>query len=149
MTAITRRNALLGATAAAVVTGAATAPLAIKAAGVKAALGGDPVLALEREWLAQLDFIHNYPDDSDEALDPLYERANEIERQLFSMPAESLRGVLTKLRVWHYYGYDSDLTGLPYGHVWWRVGFDNLRLANLGSVAVMQDLERLAGEVRS
>ncbi len=40
---ITRRNALLGATAA-VVTGAATAPLAMKAAGVKAALAGDPVL---------------------------------------------------------------------------------------------------------
>ena len=49
---ISRRDALLGATAAAVVTGAATAPLAMKAAGVKAALAGDPVLALEREWLA-------------------------------------------------------------------------------------------------
>ncbi len=33
---ITRRDALVGATAAAVVTGAITAPLAIKAAGVKA-----------------------------------------------------------------------------------------------------------------
>ncbi len=46
---ITRRNALMGATAAAVVTSAITAPLAIKAAGVKAAgvkeaLAGDPVL---------------------------------------------------------------------------------------------------------
>ena len=91
---ISRRNALLG---------AAAAPLAIKAAGVKAALAGDPVLALEREWLAQLDLIHNYPDDSDEALDPLHERAYETERQLFLMPAGSLRGVLTKLRVWHYY----------------------------------------------
>ncbi len=48
---ITRRDALLGATAAAVATGAITAPLAIKAAGVKAAgvkeaLAGDPVLPL-------------------------------------------------------------------------------------------------------
>ncbi len=42
MTDMTRRDALLGATAAAVVTGAITAPLAIKAAGVKAALGGEP-----------------------------------------------------------------------------------------------------------
>ena len=33
MTSITRRDALRGATAAAVVTGAATAPLAVKAAG--------------------------------------------------------------------------------------------------------------------
>ncbi len=57
---ISRRDALLGATAAAVVTGAITVPLAIKAAGVKAALAGDPavaqadepVLALEQEWLA-------------------------------------------------------------------------------------------------
>ena len=39
---ISRRDALMGATAAAVVTGAATAPLAMKAAGVKAALGGVP-----------------------------------------------------------------------------------------------------------
>ncbi len=97
---ISRRTALTTGAAAAV-TGLTTAPLAMKAAGVKAALAGDPVLALEREWLAQLDFIHNYPDDFDEALEPLYERADEIERQLFSMPAESVRGVLTKLRVWH------------------------------------------------
>ncbi len=41
---ISRRSALLGATAAAAVTGLAVAPLAIKAAGVKAALAGDPVL---------------------------------------------------------------------------------------------------------
>lgn len=42
---ITRRDALLGATAAAAVTGAATIPLAMKAAGVKAALAGkaDPL----------------------------------------------------------------------------------------------------------
>ncbi len=49
---ISRRDALLGATAAAVVTGAITAPLAIKAAGVKAALAGEPLIALEQEWLA-------------------------------------------------------------------------------------------------
>ena len=39
---ISRRNALMGATAAAVVTGALTVPLAIKAAGAKAALAGGP-----------------------------------------------------------------------------------------------------------
>ena len=48
---ISRRDALLGATAAAVTTGAATAPLVIKAAGVKAALAGEPLLVLEQEWL--------------------------------------------------------------------------------------------------
>ena len=63
MTAITRRDALLGATAAAAVTGLTAAPLAIKAAGVKAALGGateDPLVSLwqERALLrAQLDRI--------------------------------------------------------------------------------------------
>ena len=46
----------MGATAAAITTtGAATIPLAIKAAGVKAALGGsfidEPLLAIEQEWL--------------------------------------------------------------------------------------------------
>ena len=43
---ITRRDALLGATAAAAVTGLTTAPLVMKATGVKAALAGDPVIAL-------------------------------------------------------------------------------------------------------
>ncbi len=43
---LSRRDALLGATAAAVVTGAITAPLALKAAGVKAALAStDPAIA--------------------------------------------------------------------------------------------------------
>ena len=41
---ITRRDALMGATAAAVATGLTAAPLAMKAAGVKMALAGDPVL---------------------------------------------------------------------------------------------------------
>ncbi len=55
---ITRRDALLGATAAAAVTGAATAPLAIKAAGVKAALADDPVLlAFEAYEAARLQAI--------------------------------------------------------------------------------------------
>ncbi len=48
---ITRRDALLNTGAALVVTGAVTAPLAIKAVGVKAALAGDPLLAMEQEWL--------------------------------------------------------------------------------------------------
>ena len=146
---ITRRDALMGVTAAAAVTGLTVAPLAIKAAGVKAALAGDPVLALEREWRAQLDFIHNYPDDSDAVLNPLYERATENERQLFLMPAESLQGVLTKLRVWHYYYSPCACADKPYDRVWWRGCLDNLPIADLGSVAVMQDLERLAGESRS
>ncbi len=59
---ISRRDALLGATAAAVVTGAITAPLAIKAAGAKTALAGDPVIDLAQQlraasdgWFAAID----------------------------------------------------------------------------------------------
>ncbi len=52
---ITRRNALLGATAAAVVTGATTAPLAIKAAGVKAALAVEPVVGLGQQLRTAID----------------------------------------------------------------------------------------------
>ncbi len=44
---ISRRDALMGATAAAIVTGAITVPLAIKSAGVKVALAGEPLVALE------------------------------------------------------------------------------------------------------
>ncbi len=61
---ISRRDAMLGATAAAVVTGATVVPLAIKAAGVKAALGGDPVLpayeafeVTRREYIATRDHL--------------------------------------------------------------------------------------------
>ena len=56
---ITRRDALMGATAAAAVTGLTVAPLAMKAAAVKAALAGDPVLpafeafeVVRREYIA-------------------------------------------------------------------------------------------------
>ncbi len=55
---ISRRDALLGATAAAAVTGLTVTPLAIKSAAVKAALAGDPVLpafeafeAVRREYI--------------------------------------------------------------------------------------------------
>ena len=55
---ISRRGALLGATAAAAVTGLTVAPLVMKAAGVKAALAGDPVLpAYEAFEAARLEYI--------------------------------------------------------------------------------------------
>ena len=54
---ITRRDALLGATAAAAVTGAIAAPLAMQAAGANTALGGDTdLLALCAEWQQLWDF---------------------------------------------------------------------------------------------
>ncbi len=50
---ITRRDALLGATAAAVVTGAIAAPLALKATATKAALAGEPLVVLEAELIKE------------------------------------------------------------------------------------------------
>ena len=68
---ISRRDAMLGATAAAVVTGAATAPLAIKATGVKAALVGDPVVALATQvkaaYRASIDADDAYEAAADQA----------------------------------------------------------------------------------
>ena len=56
MTAITRRGALVGA-GAAVATAALAAPLALKSAGTKAALGGDdPIIVMwnqSRRWLEE------------------------------------------------------------------------------------------------
>ena len=61
MNTLTRRDALRGATAAVAVTGAITAPLAFKAAGVQAALGGDPVLpAYETFEAARLKYVAMY-----------------------------------------------------------------------------------------
>ncbi len=55
---ISRRSALLGATAAAAVTGLTVAPLAMKAAGAKAALAGDPVLpAFEAFEVVRRDYL--------------------------------------------------------------------------------------------
>ncbi len=67
---ISRRDSLLGATAAAVVTGATVVPLATKAAGVKAALAGEPLLAMEREWNA----IHKELQERDGQWSRAYDR---------------------------------------------------------------------------
>ena len=101
---ITRRDALLGATAAAVVTGAAVVPLAIKAAGVKVALAGDPaavqgedaeLIALGRQWIdAYGKWIGTEDDDS-----TLLKRCHSIENRIADIPARSHHGALVKLRV--------------------------------------------------
>ena len=62
MTSITRRDALMGATAVAAVTAVTAAPLALKAAGIEAALADDPVIPLARQlrvasdaWFSAID----------------------------------------------------------------------------------------------
>ena len=132
---ITRRNALVGASAAAV-TGLTVAPLAMKAAHVKAALAGEPLLAMEQEWLAQRDYIHNYPDDSDDALEPLYQREDAIEEKIMGTPANSFAGIAVKLRMAAYYTF-PDADG-PEGLDWDR----KIMLKTL------RDAERLSGGMR-
>ena len=56
---ISRRNALMGATAAAVVTGVVTAPLALKAASVPAALGSDPIAVQAADQDPVIDALFN------------------------------------------------------------------------------------------
>ncbi len=51
MTGLSRRDALLGATAAALTTGAIVAPLALKATATRAALAGEPLVALEAQLI--------------------------------------------------------------------------------------------------
>ena len=144
---ITRRNALVSA-GAAVVTGVATAPLAIKAAGVKAALAVEPLLAMEQEWAAFRDYCNNYPDESDAAVDPLFDRLTEMERQIYRTPAAILEGVVVKLRLWsRYYAEFSSHEGFE--DSWWRGDYGPERLDVMGFANVMRDLERLAEAARS
>ncbi len=146
---ITRRDALMGASAAAIVTGLTTAPLVIKAAGVKTALanpGGvndEPLLTMEQEWHDQRDFYNNYPDESDEAREPLYRRLEEIEWSIYQTPAQTPQGVAIKLRLWsRYYASFHDRC---YNGDWWTGDLEGMDYAEFGFANVMRDLERLAG----
>ena len=106
---ITRRDALLGATAAAAVTGLTAAPLATKAAGVKAALGGVPgaatgedadaqVKALCRKWEAMYRHFesNSATDDERNARLPVMDR---LADRIADIPARSFDEVVHKLKV--------------------------------------------------
>ncbi len=84
---ITRRNALLGASAAAAVTGLTVAPLAMKAAGVQAALAINGVTKIERLYadLLQARVIHS------EVQDAVY-RAHQAAKALYPEPPFSITG---------------------------------------------------------
>ncbi|MCH8113808.1 MAG: hypothetical protein IH905_17955 [Proteobacteria bacterium] len=147
---ITRRDALLGATAAAAVTGLTTAPLAMKAAGVKAALAGptdEPLIAMEREWNAHRHSCDNCLDDSDEAREPHFRRLEEMEWNIYQTPARTLQGVATKLRLWS--RYYAEFYDRSYEGAWWQGDLEGMTYAEFGFANVMRDLERLAGEARS
>ncbi len=149
---ISRRDALLGATAAAVVTGTATVPLAIKAAGVKAALAGadeDPVLALKREWEARWERYGIDPGDDEDVVDRLLDALAETSFEIFQTPATTPAGIAVKLVIWARYhiheghNFDDDLSRFPVSD------YTSLDLDHLPIISALHDLERLAGEVRS
>ncbi len=151
---ISRRDALMGATAAAVVTGATTAPLAIKAAGVKAALGGDPAFVLSqqlraawRAWLAAMTAFDGIKDcgiptcgkgGPDCALRQEREQCEaqfwDLQERLLNTPATTLNGVFGKLG--SFYG-DDEIAGID----------DGLEdLPGEYATSIYRDLERMAGE---
>ena len=134
---ISRRGALLGASAAVAVAGVPTA-----------AHAAEPLLALEQEWLALQNLYIDFPDTSDKALDPLAERLLVMEGAIYETPATTLAGIAAKLRVWGYY-HGSWSGNLPYEDSWWRGDPALTYREEIGFAGVMCDLERLAGEARS
>lgn len=148
---ISRRDALLGASAAAVVTAAIAAPLALKAAGVKAALGGDPVtdlndqglLGLERQWLDHQKTCEDWPHEQGEVYESLYARLSEMEECIYCNPAQTLAGVMVKLRMWSWHCSDISQPH-PYGEPWWRGDLAAMYKDEMGFAQIMRDLERLA-----
>ena len=96
---ISRRDALLGATAAAVVTGATTAPLAIKAGATKAALGGEPLVALERHMLVLGAFLDNHSAEDDAQSEAVFKQWSTLQDQIAETPARTVQGLAVKLRL--------------------------------------------------
>ncbi len=141
---ISRRGALLGASAAVAVAGV---PMAVAA---KAALAGDPdpVAALVNKALAYRDWLNSTPDDMpEEDFNSHCEALWEMYDQIRDTPAPSIKGILGKVRIaWiqEHNSIDDELAGPP----------DDFGV--VGSLepkrfvwSALQDLERLAGEARS
>ena len=144
---ISRRAALLGATAAAVVTGGTVAPLAIKSTSVKTALAAqiDPVAALVRKATAYDEWLNTIgdtiPEDEFNVLCALH---SEMEIEIRDAPSTSIEGIAGKVRIaW---------VNLAVGTETIRNGPDET-FAPLDPRrfvwSALQDLERLAGEARS
>ena len=147
---ISRRGAMLGATAAAVVTGATTAPLAIKAALAgappPAVQADEPLLAMEQEWLAFCNYYDGL-DEPDEVLDPLFDRLLDLQYRLLLTEAKSLAGVAVKLRVHcrnNCWAEDDFVDPRPED-----VGRGGGSLEVLPLKSALRDLERLSGGLTS
>ncbi len=146
---ISRRTALTTG-AAAVVTGAATAPVAMKAAGVKAALGDNyaELEALRLAWRAAEQRSFDADDAEEEAegsagqhlarrlQDDARQKSDTAYELFMDAPATSMRGVLAKL------------TCLETEQEWAKLE-QEFNLDSIMICAVRRDLERLAGPAPS
>ena len=136
---ISRRDALLGAGAAAVV--------AVVVAGVPSASAAATVLGSNDRRLLDLErVLVPYRAWYDDPTRPILSEAEEMRRVepiselddvIAETPADSVIGLMVKVRQFRYHLHDESLEdALPYHHNW------QLQ-------AVVRDLERLAGEARS
>ena len=158
MSNISRRTALTTG-AALVTTGALTAPLALKAASVRAALAGEPAVELSQqlrvawqEWVSAMGAFDNAEDCGIPtcgrggpgcALFQEQERCEarfrELEPRLLDTPATTPGGVLGKLRGFY---ADEEIVQI-------RAGEKPDDLPGAYVASIYRDLERLAGEARS
>ena len=129
---ITRRAALKGT--------AAVATCAVAAPAVAAVDTTDAYLrTLYQQWDALWRFIGDMPPDTaDEEFDPLDDRLKELEYVIAESPAQSVYGVLVKLRV-HMRSEGSEDT-------WSRAPDGRLCLDHIQVPSAWRDLERLVGE---
>ncbi len=97
---ISRRDALMGATAAAVVTGAIVAPLALKATATKAALAGDPVAVLVRKAAAYEEWLNTIGGTvTDDEFNVLCAVHSEMEYEIRDTPSNSIEAIAGKVRI--------------------------------------------------
>ncbi len=135
MTAITRRGALVGATAAVAVVGVPTASAAVAIPGPndRRLLDLERVLVPYRAWYD--DRMRPILPEADEML--RFEPISDLDDAIAKTPADSVIGLAVKVRQFRYHLHNETLEdALPYHHNW------HLQ-------AVVRDLERLAGEARS
>ena len=94
---LSRRDALRGGTAVATCAAVSTAAGAIDAVVAKES---EPLLEMERQWIARRDHYRTCPDESDEARDPLLDCLIEMEVEIHRTPATTPAGIAVKLRMW-------------------------------------------------
>ena len=132
---ISRRDALMGAGAAAVV------------AGVPGAVQGDPVeplLAMEQEWLQLRDQYETAPDVPHGAPDPLFDKLLDLQYRIHLTEAKSPAGVAVKLRMYCRNNCWDEADFVEVTREDTVRGAGNLEVLPLK--AALHDLERLAGD---